>query len=61
MTTEFQAGPVSWVATAIQRVHENALARYEGSVDTLELLMQGGALTQVCISFMVVAVSKLIF
>lgn len=47
MAEEFDAGPVHWVATAIRRVHENAKARYEGSVDTLELLMEGGVLTQV--------------
>lgn len=47
MTEEFDASPVYWVVTAIRRVHENARARYEGSVDTLELLMEGGALTQV--------------
>jgi Polyketide synthase dehydratase len=48
MENEFEASPVNWMATVIRRVHDNAQARYEGSVDTLELLMEGDALTEVC-------------
>jgi Polyketide synthase dehydratase len=48
MENEFEAGPVNWMATVIRRVHDSAPARYEGSVDTLELLMEGDALTEVC-------------
>ena len=61
MADEFEASPVSWVATVIRRVHENAQARYEGSVDTLELLMEGGALTQVCFRGSVTMISTLMF
>lgn len=49
MTNEFEASPLSCVATAIRRIHESAKGRWEGSVDTLELLMEGGVLTQVCL------------
>jgi hypothetical protein len=47
MEHEFEASPVSLVATVIRRVSDNARARYEGSVNTLGLLMEEGALTQV--------------
>jgi acyl transferase family protein/polyketide synthase-like dehydratase family protein/polyketide synthase family protein len=61
MANEFEASPAKWVATVIRRVHENAQARYRGSVDTLELLMEGGALTQVCFYGMVATITTLIF
>jgi hypothetical protein len=48
MANEFEASPVHWMATIIRRVHDNAQARFEGSVDTLELLTEDGALTEVC-------------
>ena len=47
MTAEFEAGPVASVATALRRVHDSAKARYEGTADTLEILMEGGVLTQI--------------
>ncbi|KAK5997937.1 Highly reducing polyketide synthase pspA [Cladobotryum mycophilum] len=47
MTGEFNSSPVVAVATALRRVHENAKARYEGTVDTLDFLMEGGVLTQI--------------
>ena len=47
MTGEFDDGPVASVATALRRVHDSAKARYEGTADTLEVLMEGGILTQI--------------
>ena len=47
MSKEFETNPARWVALAIRRIYESAKARYEGSVDTLEVLMEGGALTEV--------------
>ena len=47
MTAEFEASPVVSVATALRRVHDSAKARYEGTVDTLEVLMEGDILTRI--------------
>ncbi|KOS22576.1 Lovastatin nonaketide synthase [Escovopsis weberi] len=47
LTDEFEASPVAAVATALRRVQENARARFEGTVDTLDFLMEGGVLTQI--------------
>ena len=47
MTSEFDAGPVASVATALRRIHESAKARYEGTADTLEVLMEDGILTKI--------------
>lgn len=47
MASEFAAGPLASVATALQRVHASAEGRYEGTADTLEVLMEEGILTQI--------------
>ncbi|KEY68600.1 hypothetical protein S7711_05782 [Stachybotrys chartarum IBT 7711] len=46
MTDRFKKSEVAPVATALRRVHENAKARFEGTVDTLDFLMKDGILTQ---------------
>ncbi|TVY84105.1 Highly reducing polyketide synthase FUM1 [Lachnellula suecica] len=47
MTSEFESTPVAGAATALRRVHESAKGRWEGTSDTLEVLMEGGILTQI--------------
>lgn len=47
LTAELEAGPVASAAIALRRVHESAKARYEGTVDTLEVLLEDGILTQI--------------
>ena len=47
MTAEFDASELAEVATALKRVHDTAKARWEGTSDTLEVLMEGGVLTQI--------------
>lgn len=47
MTTELLASPVAAAATALRRVYDTASARYNGTVDTLDILMKDGILTQI--------------
>lgn len=46
MTDDFNSSEVASVATALRRVYESIRARFEGQIDTLELLMADGILTQ---------------
>lgn len=47
MTADLMASPVVAAATALRRVYENAMALFDGTVDTLDILMEDGILTQI--------------
>jgi NADPH:quinone reductase-like Zn-dependent oxidoreductase/SAM-dependent methyltransferase len=47
LAAELEASPVASAAIALRRVHESAKARYEGTAGTLEVLLEGGILTQI--------------
>jgi acyl transferase domain-containing protein/SAM-dependent methyltransferase len=47
MTTDLIASPIAAAATALHRVHTNARALYDGTVDALDILMEDEILKQI--------------
>ncbi|KAM7211384.1 hypothetical protein V8F06_013235 [Rhypophila decipiens] len=46
MKTSLEASPLSSLATCLSRVAETAVQRFRGEVDSISVLMEGGALTE---------------